>query len=275
MGTRLNNREIVNLTRELSKEIYNTEFIYPITVSARMTNTLGYFQYRRMKGQILPTKIQFSAFLIDGRHNLSTIKSVIKHELAHWYLAITGQRFSDGDYVFEKEIKRIGASSTNTIQSCGTMHTAVCSKCGSVRYRNYSETRAKNYGKNRTSGCCGARIVYGGTIIIEDENKLVDTTEKVVKKHIEKKEEPVLKVATIEATTKPTIKNKLSISDIITPGPKGITNVQINPVIRKAVEENSKEIISLLISNYPDVYYSAKKYFGKIIKSKLDKLEVS
>lgn len=262
-GTKLTLKEIDYITRELAKEIYGVEFNLPIMISKRMTSTYGYFQYKIVNKKLIPIKIQYSNYLINGGFRLDTIKSIIKHELAHWYLAITGKDFSDGDPTFERELKRINAAPTRTIKLSGEMHIAVCSTCKSIRHRNYSETKARNYGKRRTSGCCKAEIIYGGTIYVEDKSELRSNV--VIEN---KKETQPIKQIVKNSTT-------LSIEELIVPGPKGVTNVQVNPVIRKAIEENSPQMIQLLIKHYPEIYYSAKKYFGKKIKTQLDNLEVN
>jgi len=57
--------------------------------------------------------------------------------------------------------------------------------------------------------------------------------------------------------------SELKIEEIITPGAKGITNFQMIPVIKKAVDENNIEVIKLMKDKYAEVFESTRKYIGK------------
>jgi hypothetical protein len=65
----------------------------------------------------------------------------------------------------------------------------------------------------------------------------------------------------------------LKIEDIIEIGPKGVSNKQMIPAMKTAVEEKSKEKLALLKFKYPAVYESTIKYIGHKRALELKKLE--
>ena len=85
------------------------------------------------------------------------------------------------------------------------------------------------------------------------------------------------KVEKIEIVSSSKIENvllldskKLNLEDVIVPGKKGITNFQMIPVIKKAVDKNDFKVVKFMKDVYKDVFESTLKYIGKKRQQKLN-----
>jgi predicted SprT family Zn-dependent metalloprotease len=121
---------------------------------------------------IAPIEIKIAERLVSGDYNYSTIESVLKHELCHWYLSINGKKFGDYDKTFLDEIERIGSTSTFTLEAGGNQYSVVCKKCGKVAGKTYNENKAKKWARDSrySSRCCNSSLTLGETVYVEDRN---------------------------------------------------------------------------------------------------------
>jgi len=85
------------------------------------------------------------------------------------------------------------------------------------------------------------------------------------------------KVEKIEIVSSSKIENvllldskKLNLEDVIVPGKKGITNFQMIPVIKIAVDNNDFKVVKFMKDVYKDVFESTLKYIGKKRQQKLN-----
>lgn len=255
-------------TRELAEELFGMSFSSPVLENSRLTRTLGRYKFRRMsKKHILPLKIEYSSRLLNN-YNDETIESVIKHELTHWALSVKGLPFDDGDPEFESELRRVGAHSTGVITLSGTIHTAKCSKCDKIVSRNNSEGCLWKYVKPNsryTTRCCKARIVLGDVIYQEDTNT-VAASPKV--KPVIPQQIPNKQVA-IQSSTQTLTRQNVNLNDVLEKGPRGVTNKQMIPAIRKVLDMENKSLLITLEESYPEVFNATIRYIGKSYQAKL------
>ena len=75
------------------------------------------------------------------------------------------------------------------------------------------------------------------------------------------------------ATEKPVKKEvPAELKDILETGRKGVTNKQMIPAMKKAVDENDVEKLSLLKQHYTSVFESTAKYIGHARQEKLKQI---
>ena len=67
---------------------------------------------------------------------------------------------------------------------------------------------------------------------------------------------------------------KLNLEEIIKPGKKGVTNFQMIPVIKIAVDNNDFKVVNFMRNIYKDVFVSTLKYIGKKRQEKLNALNI-
>lgn len=67
---------------------------------------------------------------------------------------------------------------------------------------------------------------------------------------------------------------KLISEEIIVPGRQGITNFQMIPVIKQAVDKNDFKVVKFMKDMYQNVFESTFKYIGKKRQQKLNALNI-
>ena len=255
--------------QEYSQQYWNMDCKIPVKINGRLTKTLGYYKYFRGFGSKLPSPVRFdfAARLLDGSYKQETIESVIKHEVCHYALSQLGKPFGDKDWNFLLELKRIGSHATYTIQRAGEIHKGNCSCCGKLVITKQKKSQLDKYFQfpRYWSKCCKAKIIYGGSYYREDNTQPVIASAPQPKPSIQI---PNTKVATQSAPEK----QSNPISNLIQSGPKGITNLQMIPAIKKAIDNNSKVNVQLLQAHYPQVYNNSLRYLGKSYSKKLEEM---
>lgn len=271
--------QINRMAKEFAKQYWDMDFNVPIEVNSRLTRALGRmrfkvsYQYRRKI--YTPNKLELAARLMENYKD-ETIISVLKHELCHWALAVQGKPFEDGHPVFEREIIRVGASSTNTIEPAGTLYTVKCSKCKNIVSKNEKQSRLIKYveGTRRStysSRCCGAKMEWGPILEVEDTFGTDERRERV----LSASSAPAQSLPSVHPTaivTPSTTAPKAVLTEILIPGPRGVTNKQMIPAITKALDLNRKDLVIALNTQYPDVFQGSVKYLNKTYKSKFERL---
>lgn len=252
-------------TRELAKELFGMEFHFPVVENGRLTRALGRYLYRGRGKTIYPAKIELASRLLTN-YNVETIESVIKHELTHWALSVKGIPFQDGDPEFEAEIRRVGAHSTGIIRASGTLYTAKCSSCKKVIVKNNSEGCLWKYikpGSRYQSKCCKSRIIRGEVIFEEDTNTITASPKRVVPQQTPTKQ------AAIQTVSENSTRQVVDLSDVLEKGPRGVTNKQMIPAIRKVLDMENKTLLLELEKSYPEVFNATIRYIGKSYQNKL------
>jgi predicted SprT family Zn-dependent metalloprotease len=253
-------REVIKKCKQFAKQYWGLEFNLEIKLDGRLSKKLGKYYYKKdydftndgIEEKIKGNYIKFARFLVEsGDYYERTVDSVIKHELAHWAFSIMGKPFDDHHPIFEEELKRIGASSTNTVGAAGELHLAVCSECDKIIKKQYHKGRLNGLIKEDSryvSNCCKANIIYGGTRYFEDD---------YVKKENNN--------------------NEYKINDLIQPNEYGrVTNGEMIPVLKDIIDNNNDKTIidkiKIIKDNYHETYISSLKYIGKKRNNKLSNL---
>lgn len=249
--------------KQFAQEYWGLDYNLPITINGRLTRALGRYRWRKNSGGGFGhgLKIEISKDLAT-KYKEEYLDSVLKHELTHWALSIQGRPFKDGHPVFEAELRRVGAHSTEVIPQVGEFHQGCCSKCGKVVVEKRTYGYLKKYLNNPRygHGICGfAQIVYKGTRQVGQEV--------AAQPKVRQTSNPIPTKQAVAIQSAPS-----HIANIIQPGPRGVTNKQMIPVMQKAVEVESREILELLKKHYPTVFEGSIRYIGKSYQAKFYKL---
>lgn len=133
-------------------------------INNRLSSTYGQFIYGKTDNGV----VQISGRLIKVVRALQReeiLIKVLKHELAHWFLWITGKPFSDGDEGFEKLLLEIGSVSSGATNDKFRLAPKVdllsfkvvgeCEKCGHKSYFNNRSKVGYVHTKNNGKEVCG------------------------------------------------------------------------------------------------------------------------
>lgn len=162
----LTEKQVLQKCEEFAQKWWGLKFNVPISINKRLTRVLGRYEHTRDNKPLLLT----IAYATLKDYKPETIDSVILHELTHWALGISGKPSTDGHPIFERELKRVGASTTQTIKHAGDLHKIVCCGCKKTIALT-TKIRANNLMKkaNRcTTKCCSTRYEYVGVERVMD-----------------------------------------------------------------------------------------------------------
>lgn len=93
--------ELTKRAKFFSDTLWHKKCNLPIKINGRYRSTMGAYH----EGQ----KIELARFVLSDEYILS---DTLLHELCHWYCDEIGVNSDDGACDFERELERIGASST-------------------------------------------------------------------------------------------------------------------------------------------------------------------
>jgi len=140
------------LANKLSLHFWSKACDIPVVWNGRLTRSMGRFLYSTKGKKRIAKQIELSkqaAQFIDRE----TFIAVLLHELAHYHLFIQDKPYDDHHPVFEQELARVGAISTNTVQLPQKTFLLSCSQC--KKRLGYRKRMNLAYYK---SGCCKAEI---------------------------------------------------------------------------------------------------------------------
>jgi len=138
------------------RETYDMELTIPIRFNPRLTRALGRFHFRTAPRR--PQEIDLSTRLLEYYGEEATL-DVLKHELIHYACFMQRMPFSDGDWYFENELKRLGVTRTHVYKAKGHFHHYSCSVCG--KHATHRARQIRSLWKYR-SRCCDGMLVYEG-----------------------------------------------------------------------------------------------------------------
>lgn len=163
--------ELVTEAKRFLKEEYDMELTVPIEFNTRLKRCLGRFRFNKVNGENVPLKIEMSVEFMKV-HPKENILDVLRHELVHYALCAKGlpeAHFSDGDSVFENELKRLNVSRTRHYTGkYGKLHHYTCNSCGAEFKRKRRITATA-----RCSCSLDSKIIYNGEIEYNHEGELV------------------------------------------------------------------------------------------------------
>lgn len=93
--------ELTKRAKFFSETLWNKKCNLPIKINKKYRSTMGAYHQGR--------KIEIANFVLENEYALN---DTLMHELCHWYCDEIGVNSDDGALDFEREIERIGASST-------------------------------------------------------------------------------------------------------------------------------------------------------------------
>lgn len=260
-----------------AKEIWGLNFDLPIEVSGRMTRSLGLYRYRKLAFKIIPVKLQFAKSLLNGDYKVDTVDSVILRELCHWALSQLGQPFDDGHPVFEKELMRIGASTTRTIKTAGIIHEVKCACCGKVVVKTDKESKAKKYlDPKYRSKCCRSGLVLGNVVNLEDTYVRKTAMSLEIEDSIKAMREVQGHVIP-NPTEKPQVSTQtaaiiaLTINDIFDTNER-MTNAKMEALLKEFIINSEAEKIKILKNTYKVTFNKALRYLGERRNQKIKEL---
>ena len=161
---KMSNVELTKICKVFCRELWNHELSIPVKIDGKITNSLAYFRHYgesgKEKRENLALDIKFSRNLFEY-YDEKIIKSVILHELTHYYLFMSGStEYSDGEKEFEDELRRIGSHPTKKIAYCGKLYRVYCSHCKTIIETCKTEAKAKKICRDYRSGCHNSTLDY-------------------------------------------------------------------------------------------------------------------
>lgn len=147
------NTLLLNLANTLSQRFWQKDCSIPVAWNGRLRTAMGRFLYSPQGKKNLPLRIEMSKHAAQFLTQ-DLFSAVLLHELCHYHLFIQGQPCNDHHPVFEKELRRVGAISTNTVQIPQKGFQLSCSQC-----RKSIGTRTRINTARYLSACCKAKIV--------------------------------------------------------------------------------------------------------------------
>ncbi len=149
----MNEEKLKRLADKLSRHFWDRPCRIPVIWNGRLKRSMGRFLFQAEGEQRKPLRIELSkhaaAFI-----NREIFVAVLLHELCHYHLFIAGKPFADHHPLFEKELRRVGAISTNQVQIPQKGYELFCQKC----QRTLGLRKRINTQRYR-SACCRAPIL--------------------------------------------------------------------------------------------------------------------
>lgn len=162
--------ELVAEANTFLQDNYELKLEVPIVFNTRLKRALGRMVFNKSMNGNKPIKIEMSTDFIMN-HPKDHIIDVLKHELVHYALCVLKKPFSDGDFYFEKELKRLGVSRTKTYKYLGQLHLYICKNCGGK-----FERKRKLNEHARCNCSVGPNLEYKGIINkTEEKDETVQT----------------------------------------------------------------------------------------------------
>ena len=155
-----------HLKTAFAKAGYNFgDYDITVSVSPRMTKSLGVCESVRVNGKLTPREIKISKKLLETS-TLPVIKDVIYHEAAHALVTIETQEKHGHDEVFKAMCHRIGTKNDGTC--CQEFevedpdkyykYTAYCNECGRFLHGVSRTCKMVQYPHTYKCGKCGGSI---------------------------------------------------------------------------------------------------------------------
>lgn len=259
----LKHEEVLKLCKYYMYEIWGEKFNIRLEISKQLKKTLGYFSYTSVTKQ--PIMLKFSYDLL-ANYKLPTIESVIKHELCHYHLFINKQPHQDGHLVFERELRRIGGSTTHSIQHSGESYLCVCKSCGGVGKSCSSKAAATKFINNYQCAKCktGFKVQVkvtedtfervSNSIGSKPIEEVLKMTNQEVENFINGKEEVEVKVAdTVE---------EFDIRKYVTVTSKKPTQKNVCDTLVMLIKEEDVVGINSLLNLYNKQFMNCLKYMN-------------
>ncbi|WP_202079711.1 SprT-like domain-containing protein [Caldalkalibacillus salinus] len=151
--------KLQSLADKLSQHFWEKPCSVPVTWNGRLQKSMGRFLFTAHGKKKTPIRIELSK---HAAHFITReiFIAVLLHELCHYHLFIQNKPYEDHHPVFEKELRRVGAISTNSVQIPQKGFDLYCSQC-----QGKLGTRKRFNTQKYLSGCCKAKVIKEDTLI--------------------------------------------------------------------------------------------------------------
>lgn len=146
-------QKLKRLANKLSLHFWGKPCQIPVAWNGRLRRTMGRFLFTEQSGKRTPLKIELSKYAAQWIDR-DIFVAVLLHELCHYHLFIQGQPYQDHHPVFEQELKRVGAISTQRVQLPQKAYKLYCQGC-----ERYLGIRRRLNTSRYRSQCCQKAIV--------------------------------------------------------------------------------------------------------------------
>ncbi|WP_099974333.1 SprT family protein [Lactobacillus terrae] len=147
----MTDKELTELIKKVSQNYFGKPFIHKANFNNRLQTTGGRFHLKDKHIDINPK--------ILDKYGKDELIGVIKHELVHYHLYISGLPSQHKDKEFKHLLKKVGGSRyappmKSTVKS-RTRHQYICSNCG-LEYLRVKKIDTKRY----VCGKCGGKLIF-------------------------------------------------------------------------------------------------------------------
>lgn len=175
--------KLQTLADKLSLHFWGEKLRIPVTWNGRLTRSMGRFVYRLQGTKREPVQIEMSKYAAQFIDRDIFI-AVLLHEMSHYHLFIQNKPFHDHHPVFEQELRRVGAISTNTVRLPVKVYKLSCKKCkqplGHMKRFNPEKYRSPCcYGEISREEAWMGTFQYDGKILKHSKVRIKGASEEV------------------------------------------------------------------------------------------------
>ncbi|MEO1770849.1 SprT family protein [Candidatus Enterococcus ferrettii] len=143
--------ELQLLVEKVSLEFFQQPFLHQASFNRRLKTTGGRYHLNSHNLDFNP--------LIFERYGIKELINVIKHELCHYHLHLTGRGYQHKDQDFKQLLKKTGGSRYAPPLASVAIQLYRCQSCGkSIQRRRKIDT------KRYVCGNCHGKLVFVNTV---------------------------------------------------------------------------------------------------------------
>lgn len=158
----LTNYQLKQYANKFLMETYGMKLSVPLEINGRLKKACGRFVWLKKDRQ--PKVVEMNKDFVENNEP-QMVLDVLKHELVHYALFMKNIPHSDGDAPFERELRRLGIVSQNTINKYKIASKMQIYKCASCKKEHPMTRRLTNNGKNHRCKCGGGLIDIGKKVV--------------------------------------------------------------------------------------------------------------
>lgn len=144
------------------RETYGLTLNCPLKLNGRLQTCKGRFVYSN--NPRMPKRVEINKLFFENNEP-NIVLDVLRHELVHYALFMLGKPYKDGDYYFERELKRLGVVSQSTINQYSIVakrHVYLCTSC---KREHHVTRRLKHNGIYHNCKCGGELLDRGKRMV--------------------------------------------------------------------------------------------------------------
>ncbi|WP_280737927.1 MULTISPECIES: SprT family protein [unclassified Enterococcus] len=153
----MTNQELEVLVKEISLDFFHRPFLHETYFNARLKTTGGRYHLN-------DHHLDFNPLVLEKLGEEALI-GVIKHELCHYHLHLTGRGYKHRDADFKNLLKQTGGSRyVKNLQEAENYWCYRCEKCQKKIYRK-RRINLKKY----VCGACRGKLVLEGKVVYAND----------------------------------------------------------------------------------------------------------